>query len=190
MFATTMPVGPPCNYTGFVETPGAFLFNKNRFFLVHRTVVVTPTLFPGTFPPWNCAHPGRKKVTPKTLHHGTPLKTAKCSKHQKLGTYKTQWNTSHTHLERGTCFIILQMGLHDRTAWNAAFTTLNMSCSNLALFPFLQIIMTGPMQPPPANNPYKIVYLYLRRHAWYRVANAYSEWIRVCMPKARLSVPT
>ena len=111
---------------------------------IHRTVVVTPTLFPGTFPPWNSAHPGPKKVTPKTLHHGTPLKTAKCSKHQKLGTYKTQWNTSHTHLERGTCFIILQMGLHDRTAWNAAFTTLNMSCSNLALFRFYR----SPWQVP------------------------------------------
>ena len=45
--------------------------------LLHRTVVVTPTIFPGTSPPWNSAHPVPKKVTPKTLHHGTPVKTAK-----------------------------------------------------------------------------------------------------------------
>ena len=110
---------------------------------IHWTVVVTPTIFPGTFPPCNSAHPGPIKVTPKVLQHGTPLKTAKYSNHKKTGNYKTHWNTSHTHLERGTYFIIIQVRLHQKTAWNAAFTTLNMSCSNLALFPFLQIIMTG-----------------------------------------------
>ena len=110
---------------------------------LHRTVVVTPTIFAGTFPPWNSAHPVPKKVTPKTLHHGTPVKTAKCSKHQKLGTYKAQWNRSHTHLERGTFFIKFQMGLHLRTAWNAAFTTLNISCSKLTFLPDCHLSFRG-----------------------------------------------
>ena len=121
--------------------------------LLHRTVVVTPTIFPGTFPPWNSADHVPKKVTPKTFHHGTPVKTAKCSKHQKLGTYKTQWNRSHTHLERGTFLIIFQMGLHLRTAWNAAFTTLNISESKLAFLPDYHLsfrwknaITCGPLQ--------------------------------------------
>ena len=88
---------------------------------VHWTVVVTPTIFPGTFAPWNSAHPGPNKVTPKVLQHGTPFKTAKCSNYRNIGKYTTQWNTSHTHLERGTNFIIIQVRLHHRTAWNAAF---------------------------------------------------------------------
>ena len=56
--------------------------------MIHWTVVVTPTIFPGTFAPWNSAHPGPKKVTPKVLQHGTPFKTAKCSNYRKIGKYK------------------------------------------------------------------------------------------------------
>ena len=54
-----------------------------------------------------------------------------------VSTDGTQWNTSHIQLERGTYFITIQMQLHHRTAWNDASTTttLNMSCSKLALSP-------------------------------------------------------
>ena len=119
--------------------------------LLHQTVVVTPTIFPGTFPPWNSAHPVPKEVTPKTLHHGTPVKTAKWPKHQNTGTYKTQWNTSHTHLERGTLFIIIQMGLHHRTAWNAAFTTWKKAAQNF--FPDHHVQRNAGYKAPCAKDP-------------------------------------
>ena len=50
--------------------------------------------------------PRAKKSHTQSSSAWNAVKTAKYSNHKKIGYYKSHWNTSHTHLERGTYFII------------------------------------------------------------------------------------
>ena len=72
---------------------------------------------------------------------------------QKNREVQTQWNTSHTHLERGTNFIIIQARLHHRTAWNAAFATWKKAAQNLHFFPDRHVQWNAGYKAPCAKNP-------------------------------------
>ena len=72
---------------------------------------------------------------------------------QKHREVQTQWNTSHTHLERGTNFIIIQVRLHHRTAWNAAFTTWKKTAQDLHFFPDRHVQWNAGYKAPCAKDP-------------------------------------
>ena len=75
--------------------------------------------------------PRAKKSHTQSSSAWNAVQNRKMFQLQKNREVQTQWNTSHTHLERGTNFIIIQVRLHHRTAWNAAFTTWKKAAQNL-----------------------------------------------------------
>ena len=86
---------------------------------------------PGHLCPMELRPPRAKKSHTQSSSAWNAVQNRKMFQLQKNREVQTQWNTSHTHLERGTNFIIIQVRLHHRTAWNAAFTTWKKAAQNL-----------------------------------------------------------
>ena len=97
--------------------------------------------------------PRAKKSHTQSSSAWNAVQNRKMFQLQKNREVQTQWNTSHTHLERGTHFIIIQVRLHHRTAWNAAFTTWKKAAQNLNFFPDRHVQWNAGYKAPCAKDP-------------------------------------
>ena len=97
--------------------------------------------------------PRAKKSHTQSSSAWNAVQNRKMFQLQKKREVQTQWNTSHTHLERGTNFIIIQVRLHHRTAWNAAFTTWKKAAQNLHFFPDRHVQWNAGYKAPCAKDP-------------------------------------
>ena len=97
--------------------------------------------------------PRAKKSHTQSSSAWNAVQNRKMLQLQKNREVQTQWNTSHTHLERGTNFIIIQVRLHHRTAWNAAFTTWKKAAQNLHFFSDRHVQWNAGYKAPCARDP-------------------------------------
>ena len=97
--------------------------------------------------------PRAKKSHTQSSSAWNAVQNRKMFQLQKNREVQTQWNTSHTHLERGTNFIIIQVRLHHRTAWNAAFTTWKKTAQDLHFFPDRHVQWNAGYKAPCAKDP-------------------------------------
>ena len=97
--------------------------------------------------------PRAKKSHTQSSSAWNTVQNRKMFQLQKNREVQTQWNTSHTHLERGTNFIIIQVRLHHRTAWNAAFTTWKKAAQNLHFFPDRHVQWNAGYKAPCTKDP-------------------------------------
>ena len=108
---------------------------------------------PGHLCPMELRPPRAKKSHTQSSSAWNTVQNRKMLQLQKHREVQTQWNTSHTHLERGTNFIIIQVRLHHRTAWNAAFTTWQKAAQNLHFFSDRHVQWNAGYKAPCARDP-------------------------------------
>ena len=108
---------------------------------------------PGHLCPMELRPPRAKKSHTQSSSAWNAVQNRKMFQLQKNREVQTQWNTSHTHLERGTNFIIIYVRLHHRTAWNAAFTTWKKAAQNLHFFPDRHVQWNAGYKAPCAKDP-------------------------------------
>ena len=108
---------------------------------------------PGHLCPMELRPPRAKKSHTQSSSAWNAVQNRKMFQLQKNREVQTQWNTSHTHLERGTNFIIIQVRLHHRTAWNAAFTTWKKAAQNLHFFPDRHVQWNAGYKEPCTKDP-------------------------------------